>query len=155
MQKLIPKLLIVLAFVAGGAAAGPQYVDAMDYPASGEGWSTFRALERQLEADFDDICGDTFCEGEYSDYRPLRYRCSVDQASGVMRQCVWTFGASEISVEPTTGRLLVDTKTWRCPTRLPPGLTLPEFYQALAVSSPLFAPLPGGEPIYESLIGCL
>lgn len=147
----------VLAMVLGGAvsAAEPEYVDAVDYPGNAEGWYAFGELQRRLERDFDGICGDTFCEGEYSDYRPLRLRCSVNRASGAMRQCAWTFAASEISVEPRTGRLLVDTRTWRCPIALPPGLTLPEFHQALAVDQPLFQPLPGGQPIYESLIGCL
>ncbi|MFT4248438.1 MAG: hypothetical protein QM581_10485 [Pseudomonas sp.] len=39
--------------------------------------------------------------------------------------------------------------------RLPAGLALPAFLQALSVPSPLFQPLPGGQPVYESLIGCL
>jgi hypothetical protein len=147
----------VLALLLAGSvsAAEPGYVDAVDYPGNSEGWEAFYQLRRGLERDFDAICGDTFCEGEYSDYRPLRLRCSVNRFSGVMRQCTWTFAASEISVEPRTGRLLVDTRSWRCPIALPPGLTLPEFHRALAVERPLFEPLPGGQPIYESLIGCL
>ncbi len=153
------KLLIGLAAmgVCGLlAAAEPAYVDAVDYPGNAEGWEAFRQLERRLDHDFDQICGDSFCEGDYSDYQPLRYRCSVHRATGVLRQCTWTFAASEIGVEPTTGRLLVDTKTWRCPTPLAAGTRLEAFYQALSVPNPLFEPLPGtGKAIYESLIGCL
>ncbi len=146
---------LAMALAGTASAAEPVYVDAVDYPGNGEGWEAFGDLRRKLEKDFDMICGDTFCEGDFSDYRPLRLRCSVHRASGAMRQCTWTFGASEIDVEPRTGRLLVTTRTWRCPIALPPGLTLPEFHRALAVPNPLFRPLPGGQPIYENLIGCL
>ncbi len=148
--------LLALAGSGYSAAARAEYVDAVDYPGNAEGWEVFLALQKKLEYDFDQICGDSFCEGDYSDYRPLRYRCSVERETGVMRQCVWTFAATEVSVEPTTGRLLVDTHTWRCFSPIAPGTTLGAFYQALDVDDPLFEPLPGnGTSIYEGLIDCL
>jgi hypothetical protein len=149
-------LLALLSLVAVPAIAQTTpYVDAVDYPGNGLGWEAFRDLERRLERDFDQICGDTFCEGEYSNYMPLRFRCSVELATGLIGQCAWTFGASEISVESSNGQLQVDARTWTCPTQIPAGLTLPAFYKALHVDHPLFVPLPGGQPIYDGLIDCL
>lgn len=148
-------LLALLLLATGGANAQSTYVDAVDHPGISDGWGAYLDLRNRLEHDFDQICGDTFCEGEYSDYKPLRYRCSVELATGLVEQCTWTFGASEISVDHISGQLLVDSRTWSCPIRLPAGLTLPVMYQALAGPEPLFTALPGGQPIYESLIDCL
>ncbi len=154
------RLLALLLALCGPAPAladqHPDYVDAIDYPGNGEGWDAFQGLQQRLISDFDEVCGDTFCEGEFSDYRSLRFRCSVHRATGVLAECVWTFGASELSVHPRTGKLQVDARTWQCHSPLSPGTSLAAFYAALAVAGPLFEPLPGsGLSIYEGLTECL
>ncbi|HEY0333875.1 MAG TPA: hypothetical protein VGC74_09225 [Stenotrophomonas sp.] len=150
---------MVLPLAGSASAQAPakaRYVDAADYPAAGEGWEASHDLERRLARDFDQICGDTFCEGDYSDYQPLRLRCSVNAATGMMKRCLWTFAASELSVEPATGHLRTDTRAWACPIGLSRGLTRQEMIVALAGPAPLFEPMPhGGAPIYDSLIDCL
>ncbi|MEE7546209.1 hypothetical protein HF319_03365 [Xanthomonas sp. Kuri4-1] len=154
-------LAILLALCGSGQALAqadpdPDFVDAVDHPGNSQGWEAFEDLQARLVHDFDQICGDSFCGGEFSDYRSLRYRCSVHRASGVLAECVWTFGASELSVQPRSGKLLVDTRTWRCRTPLAAGTTLTAFYAALSVTNPLFEPLPGsGRSIYDGLIDCL
>ncbi|MCC4618156.1 hypothetical protein LL972_19545 [Xanthomonas campestris pv. asclepiadis] len=157
------RLLVVLLLsgvsqfaTAATPAPPPTFVDAVDWPANGEGWEAFVDLEQRLEQDFDNICGDTFCGGEFSDYQPLRFRCSVHRVSGVVRSCIWTFGASEVSVDPQSGYLRSDSRVWRCAAPLKAGTRLDEMYRTLAVNNPLFEPLPGGAPpIYDGLIGCL
>jgi hypothetical protein len=142
--------------LAAGASAQEVYVDAVDYPAPGAGWEVFNDLEDRLEGDFDRICGDTYCEGEYSDYRPLRYRCSVRLRDGVIGQCVWTFAASEAGIDPASGQVLVDARLWQCPSPLAKGTRLDAFYKALAVERPLLAPLPRSEAsVNDGLIDCL
>ncbi|OQP78207.1 hypothetical protein IA54_007030 [Xanthomonas phaseoli pv. syngonii LMG 9055] len=152
-------VLLLLSLTAQIAAAGtppPTYVDAVDWPANGEGWEAFIDLEQRLDRDFDNICGDTFCGGDFSDYQPLRFRCSVHRVTGVVRSCIWTFGASEVSVDPRSGYLRSDSRVWRCTAPLKAGTRLDEMYRVLAVANPLFKPLPGGAPpIYDGLIGCL
>ncbi|MDL5365728.1 hypothetical protein QSH18_08935 [Xanthomonas sp. NCPPB 2654] len=152
-------MLLTVALLALGAPraqAQQVYVDAVDYPTPGAGWEAFYDLERRLAEDFDQSCGDTFCEGEYSDYQPLRYRCSVRQRDGVLGQCVWTFGASESSIDPATGQVLVDAKLWQCPTPLLPQTRLVALYKALAGEHPLFAPLPHSQrSVNDGLIDCL
>lgn len=155
-RVLVVLLLSVFAQVAAAATPPPTFVDAVDWPANGEGWEAFVDLEQRLERDFDNICGDTFCGGEFSDYQPLRFRCSVHRVTRVVRSCIWTFGASEISVDPRSGYLRSDSRVWRCTAPLKAGTGLDEMYRTLAVTSPLFEPLPNGAPpIYDGLIGCL
>ena len=154
-------LLLAASVPLAAPAATPgedvsQYVDASDYvqgEAQTEAWfSTLSALKR----DFDDICGDTFCEGEYSNIESLGYRCSVHRASGRIGTCVWVFAASHEEVDPATGEILVMPKFWRCPTPLAPGTTLEELLSALAGPSPLDATLPRRDrSIYQGLIDCL
>jgi hypothetical protein len=147
---------VAALLLAGGASAQDRYVDAADYPTPGAGWEVFHDLEDRLEADFDQLCGDTYCEGEYSDYRPLRYRCSVRQRDGVIGQCVWTFGASEASIDPVSGQVQVDAQLWQCNTPLRKGTRLTGFYAALAGPGPMLAPLPRTTlSINDGLIGCL
>lgn len=160
-QSMLP-LLAVLVLACGGAQARqaqqaqPAYVDAMDYPAPGEGWEAFSDLEQRLAHDFDQLCGDTFCEGDYSDYRPLRYRCSVRQRDGVIGECIWSFGASEASIDADTGRVVVDARLWHCRTPLQPQTRVHVLYAALSGERPLFAPLPHSEhSINDGLIDCL
>ncbi|KQQ80892.1 hypothetical protein ASF73_20935 [Xanthomonas sp. Leaf131] len=160
MSKLARVLVVLLlscfAQVASAATPPPTFVDAVDWPANGEGWEAFVDLEQRLERDFDNICGDTFCGGEFSDYQPLRFRCSVHRVTGVVRSCIWTFGASEVSVDPRSGYLRSDSRVWRCTAPLKDGTRLDEMYRTLAVTNPLFEPLPNGAPpIYDGLIGCL
>jgi hypothetical protein len=109
-----------------------------------------------LKRDFDQICGDTFCEGEYSNIESLRYRCSVRQASGRIGQCVWLFAASNEEIDPETGEVVAAPNFWRCPTPLAPNTTIEELLAAVAGQSPLRAPLPRTDrSIYDGLVDCL
>ncbi len=155
-SRLGGMLALSVLLLTGAASAQERYVDAVDYPTPNAGWEVFHDLEKRLEADFDQLCGDTYCEGEYSDYQPLRYRCSVRQRDGVMGECVWTFGASEASIDPATGQVHVDAQLWQCPTPIRKGTRLKAFYLALAGEGPLLAPLPrSNASINDGLIGCL
>lgn len=155
-------LLMLLAVSSGLAAApapaGGPYVDARDYPTPAQGWARFRAVEALLVRGFDDICGDTFCEGEYSNLQALRFRCSVQQASGRVQACAWTFTGSTASVDSSTGQIEVDARTWTCPTPLLAGTPLELLLATLeqAREDALHTPLPGTpDSIYDGLTDCL
>jgi len=103
------------AAVAATPAATASYVELGDYlrgEAEIEAW--YEALYR-LRDNFDQICGDTFCEGDYSNIQALRLRCSVDSASGLVGRCLWSFAASNEEIDPATGaiRHVVDLKGLR------------------------------------------
>lgn len=135
---------------------GASFIDAQSYlqtDAEIEAWLTLR---RDLVTDFDNVCGDTFCEGDYSNFQSLRFRCSVDQESGAMGGCVWVFGASNEDVDTATGAIAVDGQIFTCPMPVEAGTTIADFLAALSGPEPIHAPLPGSDlSLYDGLIGCL
>lgn len=145
------------AGIASPAAAAPApgtYSDMGDRLAGAEYEAWYGALAR-LRHDFDQICGDTFCEGDYSNIEPLRLRCSAD-ARGRVGQCVWTFAASNEEIDPATGRITVQPKVWRCRLPLASMTSASALVAALDVPEPLYARLPGTMTrIYDGLADCL
>lgn len=158
-------LLVAASVSLPAAAAGPptaarcearRYVDASSHiqgEAQIEAWYT---LVRDLRRDFDHICGDTFCEGEYSNIESLGFRCSVDAVSGQLGSCVWLFAASLEEIDPASGKITSQPKFWTCRVPLAADTTLDELLGALAGASPLHARLPRSEgSIYDGLVDCL
>lgn len=144
--------------VAGAAQAGPLYVDARDHPTAGAGNERFLAAERRLVRGFDNICGDTFCEGQYYNLRAMRLRCSVQQATGGVGDCVWTFAGSYTWVQQA-GQIEVDHGSYACRLPLAPGTPLEQLLQiweAGSADDALDATLPGSTfSTYEALTECL
>lgn len=133
-----------------------SFVDAQSYfqtDAEFEAWFT---ITRALRTDFDNVCGDTFCEGDYSNLQSLRFRCSVDGQTGTMASCVWVFGGSYEDVDLATGAITVQGQIFTCEMPIDAGTAVADFMQALSVPEPIHAPLPGSElSLYDGLIGCL
>ncbi|HEV7777510.1 MAG TPA: hypothetical protein VGO76_11640, partial [Luteibacter sp.] len=121
----------LLLAAAVGAAPSATYVDAVDYPARAQGQHRFRDLEERLIRDFGHMCPDTFCKGMYRRIQPLRYRCSVESATGVLGECVWVLAASEPTVDPSSGAIVVAAPVWHCRTPLANDTHIEDFYQAL------------------------
>lgn len=137
------------------AIAGP-YADTSAYLRSDAHIEAWYGMTRALKRGFDEICGDTFCEGEFSNIESLRYRCSVHRSTGRIGTCVWIFAASNEQIEPITGRIVVQQGFWQCRTPLAPRTTIEELLAALAGDAPLYAPLPGSDrSVFDSLIDCL
>ncbi|HVJ94565.1 MAG TPA: hypothetical protein VM580_32490, partial [Labilithrix sp.] len=109
--------------------------------------------KRRLADNFDSICGDSFCEGEYSDISPLRFACSVNLNTQRVSRCSWAFAAAELEVD-SRGAIAARTTTKRCNIEV--GSKASTFMAALEGDDPLFATLPGKTTsIYDALIGCL
>ncbi|MCF7752267.1 hypothetical protein KQ945_16020 [Bacillus subtilis subsp. subtilis] len=137
-------------------ASAARYVDARDYPGQGEGGARIRALEQALVRGFDDICGDTFCEGEYYNLQAMRLRCSVHAASGRVGECRWTFAGSNMAVEAVTGAVRVDARDWACRLPLAPYTSLPVLLDTLQGQEAIDTVLPGtATTVYEGLTTCL
>ncbi|AMO99767.1 hypothetical protein CAter10_2045 [Collimonas arenae] len=154
-SRTVLALTLALATAASPAVAA-DYVDAIHYPSNEQGWDVFFDLEARLAGDFNDVCGDTFCEGEYSNLQALRYRCSVRQADSMMGQCVWIFAGGNAEINEATGKVVVDARTWACRTPLAPNTPLASFYSALSGNNPIDAQLPGtSTTIYQGLTDCL
>ncbi|UOF16394.1 hypothetical protein IEQ11_07015 [Lysobacter capsici] len=142
--------------MAANATQAAEYVEVGSYLTDDAEINAWYEMQYHLRENFDDICGDTFCEGDYSNIYALRFRCSVEQFSGVLGRCVWVFAASNEEVDPATGKIQVTPKIWRCRSPLAPGTTVSALLGALAGERPLYAKLPGTSvSIYDGLIDCL
>jgi hypothetical protein len=134
------------------------FVDVWSYftaPAEFDAWAE---LTSNLKIDFDAVCGDTFCEGDYANYESLGFRCSVGVQTGKIGKCVWVFAASNEEVVPSTGNIKVHAKTWRCKMPLKPATPISDFVQALSAPGgrPIDATLPGTNlSLYDGLADCL
>jgi hypothetical protein len=114
-------------------------------------------LKRALQRDFDDICGDTFCEGDFSNLASLSFRCSVSVRGNQLESCLWLFAGSYETVTPSTGSVRPTAKFFPC--------AIPLQGTPAAVMDALLAPggrgalwnaMPGGtRSIYDVLGACL
>jgi len=138
----------------GAAPAGYRDVEEA---LSGDDFERWFELKRQLRKNFDDICGDTFCEGDYTNLQSLSLRCSVSVGTGAFRSCIWLFAGSYEAVRPATGSFEVNQRFFRCklPIAGTPGALL-DALLAAGDDPPLERKLPGGErSIYDALGDCL
>jgi hypothetical protein len=145
---------------AASASAPASYVDVEQY-VIGQGDAPYQQwwdLGHTLAANFDDVCGDTFCEGDYSNLVPLRFRCTVNEGTGALKVCTYVFAGSYEDVSPSTGTIRVNAKTFSCHVPVS-GIKLADFLATMTATgstSPLQRPLPGtGKSIYDALAGCL
>jgi hypothetical protein len=139
-------------------ALATSYVDMQDFASSSqEEQDRYFAMTRALKQGFDDVCGDTFCEGDYSNLESLGFRCSVTSKAGKIKSCVWTFAGSYELVDAKTGKINVSAKTFTC--AIPATGSTRSLLDAL--SGPGTTPairrtLPGSTlSAYDALVGCL
>ena len=138
---------------------GTTYVDAIDSYDAGTEVDAFFSAGGALRSGFDNVCGDTFCEGDYSNLEALRLACSVRSTTGTLRSCKWLFAGSYNDIDSKTGAITVHAKTYQC--------ALPVRGTANQLSSVLNAPsangddaihraLPGStKSAYDVLVNCL
>jgi hypothetical protein len=111
-----------------------------------------------LKSQFDAICGDTFCEGDYSNYESLGVRCSVEGRSGKLGRCVWTFAASTEEIRADNGALKIHGEIWKCRLPVPHQLTIQELVRVLSTgdAGALYTLVPGtNRSFYDALGECL
>jgi hypothetical protein len=142
------------------AATAATYQDVEEYvnEHGDDAWQTWMGIIGTLRQDFDDICGDTFCEGDYSNLEPLRLRCSINPANGLLKNCTYVLAGSYEVVNASTGTIRTTAKTFSC--HLPvTGIALADFEATLTAAGstpPLQRPLPGKTTsIYDALGACL
>jgi hypothetical protein len=149
---------LAMACVSQIAHAGStgQFVEAgaaLRTDAEVEAWYGITA---QLRRQFDEICGDTFCEGDYSNLQPLRFQCSVEARSRRIGACVWSFAGSQESIDPATGGITVQPGFWQCRIPLMPQTSVERLLAALDGPHPLYARLPcTDQTVLDGLIECL
>lgn len=116
----------------------------------GDAWD---ATKSTLNSQFYDVCGDTFCEGDFSDYSGLRFSCAVNLNTQKVSRCTWTFAAAQLDID-SKGAIQSTIKNDRCYVEV--NATQTDFRNALSGADPLNAKLPGKTTsIYDALVGCL
>ncbi len=109
-----------------------------------------------LVTGFNDVCGDTFCESDYSDMQSLAFVCSITKSTGNVKACDWIFGGS-FSQIATNGAVTPTSQTWTCP--VPVHGTLSQLITTLTASGstdPIDRALPGTTAsAYDAIGGCL
>lgn len=114
-------------------------------------------LKRRLRQDFDDVCGDTFCEGDFTNLQAMSFRCSAATRTGQLKSCLWLFAGSYETVTASTGNVRPVAKFFPC--KLPVQGSPNDL--AIALLGPgaepaIRRPLPGQtQSIYELLGTCL
>ena len=117
------------------------------------GGDAWEATKNTLNAQFQDVCGDTFCEGDFSDYSGLRFSCAVNANTKKVSRCTWTFAAAEMDVD-AKGAIQSTIKNARCYVNVNALET--DLRTALSGADPIHAKLPGQTTsIYDALVGCL
>jgi hypothetical protein len=111
-------------------------------------------LRDQLNGEFGQLCGDTFCEGDYSNLVGMSLNCSVSSVRGDVHDCAWTFSGSQEYVNPDTAAIEVDAVTFACHFKA--KTTAGKFLTQLQGSSDaIHETLPGGTvSIYDGLSDC-
>lgn len=161
LTPLMARTLLAFSLVAGAgvqaADAYPgRYVDLVDYPDKEANWDRFYALQDHLGAEFRDLCGDTYCEGAYSNHILLQFRCSVRVETGTVHACALVISAGNLDVDPPTGRVLPDSRTWACAAPLAADTPVEMLQAALERPGALLRPLPGSAfSLHDALFDCL
>lgn len=158
IRSLLAFAALALApLIACAQQNDPGYVDVSAYPLTETQYEAWWTLQGNLRRHFDQLCGDTFCEGDFSNIQPLRFRCSVERRSGRIGTCAWIFAASNEEIDPLTGRIHVSERGfWNCRAPVVPGTTIGQFIKALQGEQPLYAPLPKTtKTLMDGLIDCL
>lgn len=142
--------------VSASAPSPARYVDANDWPTKEAGVDDFGLMEYALNLSFERLCGDTFCEGEYPNLRPLQLSCSVDTAKGTVRQCLWMFSGSKTVVDPKSGALRPSYRVYECKLPLARDTPVQALYETLHGGELLHVKLPmTNRIIYNRLRDCL
>lgn len=158
---LLSLSFIGLGFALPATATEPSpqvatYVEMRNYLPTSQEQDAWRNTRYALKREFYDICGDTFCSGEFTNIESLNYRCSVNTSTGTIGECVWVFAASDEDVDPNSGKVVVKPRVWQCVSPLAPSTSAQELAAVLASTNPMQVTLPRTNTnLHESLTNCL
>lgn len=113
--------------------------------------TNYLALRTKLNNDFLDICGDTFCDGDYGAFQPVQLDCSMSKNTKKMAQCEWTFAASIEYVNGYSAKVTSDVGVVTC--TIPVKGLATDFVTAMAGG--IQAVVPGGtQTMYDYVSAC-
>lgn len=163
--------IILLCFATRSRASGQDLEILSNYLAQSTSTtepltlSEFRSAVSSLTDEFNFICGDLFCEGEFSEIVPVNFDCVINKESKQVSLCQWLFLAFQNDIDVETGLLVRREKIFRCD--VPFGGDLKLFREFLAAATVTVqgsesrnhfnTVIPGslGRTIYRVLSSCL
>lgn len=158
---LLPGLAaLLLAGLSVPSQAGTReqatYVELTRYFDSERDLERWYAITDRLRQNFDQICGDSFCEGDYDNIQSLRYVCSAKRSDASIGECRWSFAASDESIDAARGEVKSRIVSWQCRSPLAAATQVGELLTALSGAQPLHAKLPHTQAtLYDGLLACL
>lgn len=75
------------------------------------GWASAQA---EITKEFDNVCGDTFCGGDYSNLTSMGLVCGVSSVRGSIKDCAWTFVGSSHLINGATGTVQASIASFQC-----------------------------------------
>jgi hypothetical protein len=160
MQRLAFAFLVISGCVSASDdttadqqdSSSTSYVEIQEFGVNGaeDAWYSITST---MNGQFNDVCGDTFCEGDFSNITPLRLFCSVTSKVGNIHDCAWTFTASQHEIDPKSAAVAIDAVTYQC--HFKPATTGTKLIALLQGSTdPLHLALPGMGSVYDTLGDC-
>lgn len=118
MKRLFALLssAVVLSASALARPAGP-FIAIAEYASRQDALFDVQTLDDQLKSlkrQFEFICGDTFCEGEYSNLASMEFDCSIQKNGPGIADCVWSFAGSYARVNAGDGSVRVKARFYHC-----------------------------------------
>jgi hypothetical protein len=134
-----------------------KYVDLAEWLDEG-GQRALGALTERLRVELDDVCGDTFCEGEYPDFAPVALTCAVEVERGELAGCTYVLAASAAEVDAQSGVIRTSNRFYTCP--IPTVGTPAAFLARFAALGPGERAMTtvltaGGGTIFDALAACV
>jgi hypothetical protein len=154
---------MMISFTSAHAQAQTDaFMTSFDYADSfdGKNGTSIDAYEnalKNLNRSFDQVCPDTFCEGDYSNLTSMDFSCAVETATGTLGDCAWTFSGSYSEVDATTGKLEVSKFIKSCSIDLK-GLSFNTLVDEVnkAGRESINYQAPGkSSSIYDQLVDCI
>lgn len=119
-------------------------------------------LKSTLVKDFNFICPDTFCEGNFHRISSVDWQCSVQNETEFVSSCSWIFAGAVQQVDESTGEfVVVDSQVFTCPVSFSGSLDelltlhLTKEEGGPDNQSTLSRKLPTGSTVFEELMKCL
>lgn len=135
--------------------ASKLYRDVLEVLHDRDQYERYLEFRERLAGRFKDICGDTFCGGDYADLAPTGLTCSASGDGATIKECLWAFGGSQAIVDGATGSVRVRATTFAC--TIPVRARATSFVTAMSASAdPLYEIIPGHDRAFvDGLYTCL
>lgn len=122
-MRVFPLFLVLLSGCSAAVSSSESteddlsqttYVGTSAYFKTAKDQLAWAAVKDKIRREFDNVCGDTFCSGDYSNLTSMDFVCSVTSARGSIQECAWVFTGSSHLVNSSTGTIQASVASFQC-----------------------------------------